>query len=151
MSRYQPLADFLAGKKALEWEASFAEIESRLGFPLPDSAHKYPAWWANQSGPGHSQTKGWRSAGWKTAGLDLQQKRVRFEREVLVVPVASRESDDRDALVRKARELTGIVDQDALVAEALRALVAREAATRLARLGGTMPGFRAPERRRSGS
>src|SRR5207253_2683749 len=26
MSRYQPLADFLAGKKALEWEASFAEI-----------------------------------------------------------------------------------------------------------------------------
>jgi hypothetical protein len=151
MSRYQPLADFLAGKKALEWEASFEEIESQLGFPLPESAHKYPAWWANQSGPGHSQTKGWRGAGWKTAGLDLERKRVRFEREVHVVPANARQVDEGDDLMRKARELTGIVDREALVAEALRALVAREAAARLARLGGTMPGFRAPERRRSGS
>lgn len=151
MSRYQPLADFLAGKKALEWEASFAEIEAQLGFPLPESAHKYPAWWANQSSAGHSQTRGWRSVGWKTAGLDLERKRVRFEREAKVVVERTREPDDRESLIRKAGELTGIGDRDALMMEALRALVAREAAVRLARLGGTMPDFRAPDRERHAS
>jgi hypothetical protein len=149
MSRYQPLADFLAGKKALEWEASFAEIEERLGFPLPHSAYTYPAWWANQTGPGHSQTKGWRSVGWKTSDLDLKRRRVRFER----AKHAERKNaepvpDGREALVRKAMELTGIDDRDRLMSEALRALVEREAARRLARLGGTIPDLEAPPRRR---
>ena len=63
MSRYEPLAQFLAAKKTDVWEASFEEIEARLGARLPDSAYKYPAWWANQAGPGHSQTRGWRSVG----------------------------------------------------------------------------------------
>jgi hypothetical protein len=149
MSRYQPLADFLAGKKALEWEASFAEIEAQLGFPLPKSAYTYPAWWANQSGAGHSQTRGWRSVGWKTCELDLKRRRVRFEREMRIVrESATAAADEREALMRKAEELTGIDDHDRLVSEALRALVEREAARRLARLGGTMPDLEAPPRRR---
>jgi hypothetical protein len=149
MSRYQPLADFLAGKKTLEWEASFAEIEAQLGFPLPKSAYTYPAWWANQSGAGHSQTRGWRSVGWKTCELDLKRRRVRFEREMRIVrESATAAADEREALMRKAGELTGIDDHDRLVSEALRALVEREAARRLARLGGTMPDLEAPPRRR---
>ena len=149
MSRYQPLADFLAGKKAAEWEASFAEIEAQLGFPLPKSAYTYPAWWANQTGPGHSQTRGWRSVGWKTSELDLKRRRVRFEKERRVarenpVPVG----DEKQTLLRRAQELTGLEDRDRLVTEALRALVEREAARRLARLGGTMPDLEAPPRRR---
>jgi len=149
MSRYQPLADFLAGKKAIEWEASFAEIEERLGFPLPPSAYAYPAWWANQTGPGHSQTKGWRSVGWKTADLDLKRRRVRFEREIRVAHErATTPADEQEMLARRAEELTGIVDRDRLISEALRALVEREAARRLARLGGTMPDLKVPPRRR---
>jgi Arc/MetJ family transcription regulator len=44
-----------------------------------------------------------------------------------------------DELVRKARKYTGIIETSALVREALTALVEREAARRLARLGGTIP------------
>jgi Arc/MetJ family transcription regulator len=55
-----------------------------------------------------------------------------------------------DELIREARQYTGIQEKTALIHEALRNLIAREAARRLAALGGTMPGFRAGRRRRSG-
>ena len=156
MSRYEPLAQFLAAKKADSWDASFQDIEDRLGAPLPKSAYKYPAWWANQTGPGHSQTRGWRSVGWRTRDLDLEGRRVRFERERVrgrVQDVSSTFSHDmdewnRESLLRRARELTGITDREALIDQALRLLIAREAGIRLARLGGTMPDFEAPPRER---
>ncbi len=44
-----------------------------------------------------------------------------------------------DELVEQAQEFTGIAEKTALVREALRALIQREAARRLAALGGTMP------------
>lgn len=53
-----------------------------------------------------------------------------------------------DTLLAQAREYTGIKEKSALVNEALRELVAREAARRLARLGGTEPDLVAPPRRR---
>ena len=53
-----------------------------------------------------------------------------------------------DALLARARELTGIGDDAALVRAALTALVERENARCLARLGGTEPALaRAPRRR----
>jgi hypothetical protein len=51
-------------------------------------------------------------------------------------------------MLRQAQEWTGIEDRDLLIREGLKALLAREAAARLARLGGTMPDFKAPPRRR---
>lgn len=53
-----------------------------------------------------------------------------------------------DDLVAKAQDYTGITEKTALIREALRALVAREAGRRLALLGGTEPDFVAPPRRR---
>jgi Arc/MetJ family transcription regulator len=53
-----------------------------------------------------------------------------------------------DDLVAKAQEYTGLKEKSALVREALKALIEREAARRLARLGGTQPGMKAPPRRR---
>jgi Arc/MetJ family transcription regulator len=44
---------------------------------------------------------------------------------------------------------TGLKEKSALVREALKALVEREAARRLARLGGTEPQLRPSPRRRS--
>jgi Arc/MetJ family transcription regulator len=53
-----------------------------------------------------------------------------------------------DELLAKAEKLTGIREKSALVREALRALVEREAARRLARLGGSEPDLAAIPRRR---
>lgn len=53
-----------------------------------------------------------------------------------------------DELLAKAQEYTGLKEKSALVREALSALVQREAARRLARLGASQPNFRAAPRRR---
>ncbi len=44
-----------------------------------------------------------------------------------------------DDLLAKARDLTGISEKSALLRAGLTALVERESARRLSRLGGTMP------------
>jgi Arc/MetJ family transcription regulator len=53
-----------------------------------------------------------------------------------------------DELLAKAEEYTGMKEKSALIREALKALIEREAARRLARLGGTQPRLVAPRRRR---
>ncbi len=53
-----------------------------------------------------------------------------------------------DELLAKAQEFTGVKEKSALVREALKALVEREAARRLARMGGTEPALKLPRRRR---
>jgi Arc/MetJ family transcription regulator len=54
-----------------------------------------------------------------------------------------------DDLIAKARSYTGLEEKTALVREALKALIQREAAKRLANLGGSQPGIKgAPRRRR---
>jgi Arc/MetJ family transcription regulator len=54
-----------------------------------------------------------------------------------------------DNLIRQAREYTGIQEKTALIHAALRELISRGAARRLAALGGTMPDFQAGRRRRT--
>ena len=54
-----------------------------------------------------------------------------------------------DDMVARAQELTGVKEKSALVREALKALVERESARRLARLGGTQPDLAYIPRRRS--
>lgn len=53
-----------------------------------------------------------------------------------------------DALLERAHKLSGLVERSALLREALEALIQRESARRLARLGGSEPRLRAPPRRR---
>lgn len=53
-----------------------------------------------------------------------------------------------DELMAQAAEYTGIREKSALVRAALKALVEREAARRLARLGGSEPGLAPIPRRR---
>lgn len=53
-----------------------------------------------------------------------------------------------DALLERARKLSGLEERSALLREALEALIQRESARRLARLGGSEPALRAPRRRR---
>lgn len=54
-----------------------------------------------------------------------------------------------DDLLAEAQRLTGTTEKTALVREALRALIARESARRLARLGGAEPSLADAPRRRT--
>ena len=56
-----------------------------------------------------------------------------------------------DELLAEAQRLTGVTEKTALVRSALTALIERESARRLARLGGSEPAVSAPPRRRPGA
>ena len=56
-----------------------------------------------------------------------------------------------DGLLETAASYTGSREKSALVREALRALIERESARRLARLGGSEPDLAPVPRRRSGA
>ena len=55
-----------------------------------------------------------------------------------------------DELLVKAQQVTGVTGKTALVRKGLNALIERESARRLARLGGTEPKLKAITRRQSG-
>jgi hypothetical protein len=147
MGKYEPLASHLQRREDDSWIASFAEIEAVLGSALPPSAHKHPAWWANQSDGGHSQSRGWQDAGWQVWKVDFDRKQVEFRRPQ---PRSgkSREPGPDNRLFEQASAYLGTDDREQLIREALKALCEREAARRLARLVGTMPDLEAPPRRR---
>ncbi len=54
-----------------------------------------------------------------------------------------------DDLLQRAQQLTGINEKTAIVRSGLEALIARESARRLAKLGGTDPDLKEVPRRRS--
>lgn len=54
-----------------------------------------------------------------------------------------------DDLLAKARAVTGLQEKSALVREALKALIERESARRLAQLGGSEPDLKPIPRRRA--
>ena len=53
-----------------------------------------------------------------------------------------------DDLLQQARTLSGVQEKNALVREGLKALIERESARRLARLGGSEPQLKPIPRRR---
>lgn len=52
-----------------------------------------------------------------------------------------------DAIFRKASRLTGITEKTSLLNEGLKALIAKESARRLAKLGGSSPKIKNVPRR----
>lgn len=54
-----------------------------------------------------------------------------------------------DRLVAEARRMTGMTERTALIHAGLKALIERESARRLARLGGSEPGLAPVPRRRA--
>jgi hypothetical protein len=151
MGKYEPLSAHLDGERSAEWAASFAEVERVLGFPLPASARRHREWWSNQAGAGHSQARGWQDAGWQVWKVDLGGEKVVFRRRASPGSVSrARPGDAIEELFSRASAYLETTDRDRIVQEALKALCEREAARRLARLGGTMPELEAPPRRRFG-
>ncbi len=56
-----------------------------------------------------------------------------------------------DQLLSEARRITGVAEKTALVREGLKALIERESARRLAKLGGSEPKLKPVPRRQSNS
>jgi Arc/MetJ family transcription regulator len=54
-----------------------------------------------------------------------------------------------EALLEEAQRITGLTERTALIREGLKALIERESARRLARLGGSEPQVKPVPRRRS--
>ena len=86
MSKYQPLSERLAASPGDEWRASFSELESVLGFPLPKAARTSRGWWANDSGKAHSRA--WSAHGWAVGDVDHAAGRVVFRRGAALAPAA---------------------------------------------------------------
>ncbi|HSZ75217.1 MAG TPA: hypothetical protein VK779_10390 [Rhizomicrobium sp.] len=79
MSKYKPLTAFLEKQKAQEIPMTFEEVAQILGEPLPASAYKHPAWWANET-TGHIQAKAWLEAGYETEQIDQAGKKLVFRK-----------------------------------------------------------------------
>jgi hypothetical protein len=79
MSKYEALPQFLASTRGSMRRLSFSEIERVLGFKLPKSAYEYEAWWSNNP-TGHSHSRAWTEAGWRTEAVDLSGRKVTFQR-----------------------------------------------------------------------
>lgn len=81
MSIYDPLRTKLDSVREQTVRLTFSEIEALLGRPLPASAHRFSAWWGNESSrnAGHTQAMAWLKAGFK-AKVSLKQRAVDFHR-----------------------------------------------------------------------
>ena len=76
LGKYYLLGKYLERQSVPEITLTFQEIEKIIGEPLPPSAYKYPAWWANG---GHIQADSWLNVGFKVRELKLG-KSVVFEK-----------------------------------------------------------------------
>jgi hypothetical protein len=77
-AHYGGLREFLVAHGQHHVIATFSEVEKLLGCPLPASARRHRAWWANSSA--NSQARAWLEVGWSVSHLDLNGARVTFDR-----------------------------------------------------------------------
>lgn len=113
MSKYEPLTRFLEGADGARLTLSFDQVENILGFSLPRSASHYPAWWANNP-EGHSHSRAWIRAGWRTENLNVTARKIDFVRNA-ACPVRSAEAKPSDPFGALAGTVT-IRDPEALTA-----------------------------------
>ncbi len=79
LQEYKKLYTHLCGLQVKEWETTFDEIESIIGFRLPDFARKDRGWWSNKElVNGLLITSLWIDAGWKTSEVDMDAETLVF-------------------------------------------------------------------------
>ncbi|MDR3223839.1 MAG: hypothetical protein LBT66_08955 [Methanobrevibacter sp.] len=78
--KYKKLNEYLLKLENDKKTLTFADIEQIIETKLPDSAHKYNAYWANVSHQ-YRQSGAWISAGWKVVKKDLDSKEITFKRK----------------------------------------------------------------------
>jgi hypothetical protein len=110
MGKYEPLPQFLSAKSGTAHRLSFEQIERVLGFKLPQSAYEHEAWWSN-SPTGHSHSRAWLAAGWRTQDVDLGARKVTFRRSAFR-PTAPKKTPKRDPWGCMAGTITVMPDAD---------------------------------------
>lgn len=81
MSKYLPLAHYLAGLKQDHIRLSFGEIEQLAKLTLPRTAYTNGAWWANsRTRDSHGWAHLWLRAGWESCNLDIKRRTIEFRR-----------------------------------------------------------------------
>ena len=122
-TKYEPLRLWLRQVSGDRVRVSFGEIESVLGFKLPDSARALAQWWVNTRGS-HVQAAAWMDAGWRTCQVDLASEQVSFERTgKAAVPQPATDPagvSENDAAFRFDRAI--VIDPAALRGGAMRML-----------------------------
>jgi hypothetical protein len=81
--KYSPLEDYLKELPSTQKEVtlSFAQIEEILKSKLPASAYEDNRWWEHEREGNHVNKRGWSTAGWKVAEVNVQAKWARFVRK----------------------------------------------------------------------
>lgn len=82
-TKYYPLYEYLKAAnpgRQDRIELTFDQVETILGTPLPASARRSRAWWANSRAANRVQAAAWMEAGYHVRSVDLGQERVVFER-----------------------------------------------------------------------
>jgi hypothetical protein len=116
MTKYAPLSEFLNHQPLDEIRLGFGEVEKILGAPLPRSAYEHQAWWANNP-EGHSHSRAWHDAGWKTENLNIAGRAVSFRRvRKLGVPTTSATTATASDLWGALAGTVTIIDDAALTA-----------------------------------
>jgi hypothetical protein len=80
MAKYDSLKEFLERSPRGTVSMTFGEVGELVG-GLPDSAHRYQAWWANERDGRHVQARAWINAGYLVSDVDLQNRSVTFRRD----------------------------------------------------------------------
>ena len=86
MKKYKPLNILLQQMPpgVVEMKLTFAGIEEILQSPLPPSAWKHRAWWANPLDPNqHPYSQAWLSAGWEVDAVNQIAGWVVFRRAAM--------------------------------------------------------------------
>ena len=82
MSDYDPLKGLLQKHPGTAAMMDFGTLEAILGRPLPESARKFPEWWANDESPSSKgrHCHAWLDVGWRVDKLLLDDRLVVFRR-----------------------------------------------------------------------
>ena len=79
MGKYEPLGQFLRNQRGREVPLTFREIEKITGVKLPPKAQHQRAWWSNNPA-NNVMTKVWLEAGFESAQVDIEARKLVFRR-----------------------------------------------------------------------
>src|SRR2546423_10654512 len=79
MGKYEPLGQFLRTQRTREVPLTFREIEKIIGAKLPSKAQHQRAWWSNNPN-NNVMTKVWLAAGFESAQVDIEGRKLVFRR-----------------------------------------------------------------------
>ena len=79
MGKYEPLGAFLRSQGKSLVPMTFEEIEQVTGAKLPPKAQHHRAWWSNNAS-NNVMTKVWLDAGYETAQVDMDARKLVFRR-----------------------------------------------------------------------